>query len=153
MPRASPRTSHACSAICAGCCSEARAMATIELKVPAIGDFSDVPVIEVLVKVGDKVEKDQSLLTLESAKATMEVPASAGGTIKELRIREGDSVSEGSVIAVLETEGAALPPSPVGRGAGGEASSPAQNPVAPAQASSKSVFPPGAPRYQEALGH
>ncbi|HXS73137.1 MAG TPA: dihydrolipoyl dehydrogenase, partial [Rhodanobacteraceae bacterium] len=78
-------------------------MATIELKVPAIGDFSDVPVIEVLVKVGDKVEKDQSLLTLESAKATMEVPASAAGTVKELRVKEGDSVSEGSVIAVLET--------------------------------------------------
>src|SRR5690348_10837996 len=105
MPRASPRTSHACSAICAGCCSEARAMATIELKVPAIGDFSDVPVIEVLVKVGDKVEKDQSLLTLESAKATMEVPASAAGVIKELRVKEGDSVSEGSVIAVVGESG------------------------------------------------
>ena len=78
-------------------------MATIELKVPAIGDFSDVPVIEVLVKVGDKVEKDQSLLTLESAKATMEVPASAAGVIKELRVKEGDNVSEGSVIAVVET--------------------------------------------------
>src|SRR5690348_949748 len=77
-------------------------MATIELKVPAIGDFSDVPVIEVLVKVGDKVEKDQSLLTLESAKATMEVPASAAGVIKELRVKEGDNVSEGSVIAVVE---------------------------------------------------
>src|SRR5690348_17199555 len=107
MPRASPRTSHECSAICAGCCSEARAMATIELKVPAIGDFSDVPVIEVLVKIGDKVEKDQSLLTLESAKATMEVPASAAGVIKELRVKEGDNVSEGSVIAVVETEGTA----------------------------------------------
>ncbi|HET9835001.1 MAG TPA: biotin/lipoyl-containing protein, partial [Rhodanobacteraceae bacterium] len=81
-------------------------MATIELKVPAIGDFSDVPVIEVLVKVGDKVEKDQSLLTLESAKATMEVPASAAGVIKELRVKEGDSVSEGSVIAVVEAAGA-----------------------------------------------
>src|SRR5690242_16988193 len=78
-------------------------MATIELKVPAIGDFTDVPVIEVLVKVGDKVEKDQSLLTLESAKATMEVPATAAGIIKELRVKEGDTVSEGSVIAVVET--------------------------------------------------
>ena len=77
-------------------------MAKIELKVPAIGDFSDVPVIEVLVKVGDTVEKDQSLLTLESAKATMEVPASHAGTIKELRVKEGDNVSEGSVIAVVE---------------------------------------------------
>ncbi|MGH8211701.1 MAG: dihydrolipoyl dehydrogenase, partial [Rhodanobacteraceae bacterium] len=75
---------------------------TIELKVPDIGDFSGVPVIEVLVKVGDRVEKDQSLVTLESAKATMEVPASAAGVVKELRVKEGDNVSEGSVIAVVE---------------------------------------------------
>jgi dihydrolipoamide dehydrogenase len=75
---------------------------TIELKVPDIGDFTGVPVIEVLVKVGDTVEKDQSLVTLESAKATMEVPASAAGVIKELRVKEGDNVSEGSVIAVVE---------------------------------------------------
>ncbi|MER3546251.1 MAG: dihydrolipoyl dehydrogenase [Rhodanobacteraceae bacterium] len=79
----------------------------IELKVPDIGDFTGVPVIEVLVKVGDKIEKDQSLVTLESAKATMEVPASAAGIIKELRIKEGDAVSEGDVIAVLEAEDAA----------------------------------------------
>ena len=76
---------------------------TIELKVPDIGDFSDVPVIEVLVKVGDIVAKDQGIVTLESAKATMEVPASAAGVIRELRVKEGDSVSEGRVIALLET--------------------------------------------------
>ncbi|MGN6313122.1 MAG: dihydrolipoyl dehydrogenase [Rhodanobacteraceae bacterium] len=82
-------------------------MANIELKVPAIGDFTDVPVIEVLVKPGDRVEKDQGLLTLESAKATMEVPATAAGIIKELRVKEGDTVSEGSVIAVVETSASA----------------------------------------------
>jgi len=76
----------------------------IELKVPDIGDFSGVPVIEVLVKIGDKVEKDQSLVTLESAKATMEVPASAAGVVRELRVKEGDNVSQGSVIAVVETD-------------------------------------------------
>src|SRR6185437_12492504 len=76
---------------------------TIELKVPDIGDFSDVPVIEVLVKVGDSVAKDQGIVTLESAKATMEVPASAAGVIRELHVKEGDSVSEGAVIALLET--------------------------------------------------
>ncbi len=74
----------------------------IELKVPGIGDFADVPVIEVLVKAGDKIEKDQSLLTLESDKATIEVPASASGTIKQIMVKVGDSVSEGDVIAVVE---------------------------------------------------
>src|SRR5690242_1747741 len=80
---------------------------TIELKVPDIGDFHDVPVIEVLVKAGDRVEKDQSLVTLESAKATMEVPASAAGIIKEVKVRVGDNVEQGAVIAVAEAEGAA----------------------------------------------
>ncbi|MEO6968378.1 MAG: dihydrolipoyl dehydrogenase [Rhodanobacteraceae bacterium] len=77
---------------------------TIELKVPGIGDFTDVPVIEVLVKAGDRVDKDQSLLTLESDKATMEVPASDAGTVKEIKVKVGDSVSEGDVIALVETE-------------------------------------------------
>ncbi|MGH8232952.1 MAG: dihydrolipoyl dehydrogenase [Rhodanobacteraceae bacterium] len=75
---------------------------TIELKVPDIGDFHDVPVIEVLVKAGDRVEKDQSLVTLESAKATMEVPASNAGVVKEVKVKVGDNVEQGSVIAVLE---------------------------------------------------
>ena len=65
---------------------------TLEVKVPDIGDFSDVPVIEVLVSVGDTVTVDQGLLTLESDKATMEVPSSAAGVIRELRVKEGDSV-------------------------------------------------------------
>lgn len=77
---------------------------TVELKVPGIGDFDDVPVIEVMVKAGDKVEKDQGLVTLESAKATMEVPASHAGTIKEVKVKVGDNVAEGTVIAVVETE-------------------------------------------------
>ena len=77
---------------------------TVELKVPAIGDFTDVPVIEVLVKPGDRVEKDQSLVTLESAKATMEVPASAAGVIREVRVKVGDHVSEGAVIAMVEAK-------------------------------------------------
>jgi dihydrolipoamide dehydrogenase len=80
---------------------------TIELKVPDIGDFHGVPVIEVLVKAGDHIEKDQSLVTLESAKATMEVPASAAGVIKELKVKVGDNVEQGAVIAVVEAGGAA----------------------------------------------
>jgi dihydrolipoamide dehydrogenase len=76
----------------------------IELKVPDIGGYDDVPVIELLVAVGDAVRVDQGLATLESDKATMEVPASAAGTIVELRVKIGDAVSEGSVIAVIEAE-------------------------------------------------
>ncbi|WP_149194318.1 dihydrolipoyl dehydrogenase [Luteimonas suaedae] len=77
---------------------------TIEIKVPDIGDFSDVPVIEVLVAPGDRVDKDQGLITLESDKATMEVPSSAAGVVKEVKVGVGDSVSEGKVVVLLETE-------------------------------------------------
>lgn len=76
---------------------------TIEIKVPDIGDFADIPVIEVLVQPGDRVAKDQGLVTLESDKATMEVPASEAGTVKALKVNVGDTVNEGSVVAVLET--------------------------------------------------
>ncbi|MCE7033062.1 dihydrolipoyl dehydrogenase [Lysobacter sp. GX 14042] len=79
-------------------------MAQIEVKVPDIGDFDAVPVIEVLVSVGDRVEVDQGLATLESDKATMEVPSSAAGVVKELRVKVGDEIAEGAVLAVLETE-------------------------------------------------
>jgi len=82
---------------------------TIEIKVPDIGGHDGVPVIEVLVNVGDKVEKEQSLITLESDKATMEIPSSAAGVIKELKLKVGDEVSEGAVIAVLETSDTAAP--------------------------------------------
>ncbi len=74
----------------------------IEVKVPDIGDYKDIPVIEVLVKAGDTVEKEQSLVTLESDKATMDVPSSAAGIVKEVKVKVGDNVSEGSLIVVLE---------------------------------------------------
>ena len=73
-----------------------------EIKVPDIGDFDKVPVIEVLVSEGDEIEKEQSLVTLESDKATMEVPASTGGKLVELKVAEGDEVGEGDVIAIVE---------------------------------------------------
>ncbi len=76
---------------------------TLEIKVPDIGGHDGVPVIEVLVKVGDTVEKEQSLITLESDKATMEIPSSAAGVITELKLKVGDEVSEGVLIAVLKT--------------------------------------------------
>ena len=77
---------------------------TIELKVPDIGDDKDVPVIELLVQPGDTVAKDQGLVTLESDKATMEVPASDAGVIKELKVKVGDTVSAGDVLAIAEVE-------------------------------------------------
>ncbi len=85
-------------------------MATIEVKVPDIGDYSDVPVIEVLVAVGDTVKKDQGLVTLESDKATLEVPSSAAGVVKEIKVKLGDTLSEGAVVVVLDAEGAAAAP-------------------------------------------
>ncbi|WP_047129384.1 dihydrolipoyl dehydrogenase [Xanthomonas arboricola] len=85
-------------------------MAVIEIKVPDIGDYSDVPVIEVLVAVGDSVVKDQGLVTLESDKATLEVPSSAAGVVKELKVKVGDSLSEGALVLLLEAESEAAAP-------------------------------------------
>jgi pyruvate dehydrogenase E2 component (dihydrolipoyllysine-residue acetyltransferase) len=118
-------------------------MSTIEVKVPDIGDFKDVPVIEVFVKPGDAVKAEDSLITLESDKATMDVPAPSAGTVKELKVKLGDKVSEGSVIVTLETDGvaatakAASPasaPAPVAGGGKAEAtkSASAPSPSAPA---------------------
>ena len=74
----------------------------IDVVVPDIGDFKDVEVIEVLVKPGDTVKPEQSLITVESDKASMEIPSSAGGVVKELKVKLGDKVSQGSAILVLE---------------------------------------------------
>ncbi len=79
----------------------------IEIRVPDIGDFKDVPVIDVLVKPGDVVAVDDSLITLESDKATMDVPSPAAGTVRELRVRTGDKVSEGSIVLTLDGQDAA----------------------------------------------
>ena len=99
----------------------------IEVKVPDIGDFKNIPVIEVLVKPGDKVEKEDSLITLESDKATMEVPSPVAGIIKELKIKPGDKLSEGSLILTLE---------------GASSSAPAQKAEAPAQKTEAPKAPP-----------
>jgi dihydrolipoamide dehydrogenase len=77
-------------------------MSAIEVKVPDIGDFKDIPVIEIFVKAGDAVKPEDSLVTLESDKATMDVPSPAAGVVKEVRVRLGDKVSEGSVIVILD---------------------------------------------------
>ena len=77
-------------------------MASSEVKVPDIGDFKNVEVIEVLVKPGDRIAKEQSLITLESDKATMEIPSPGPGVVKELRVKVGDKVSQGSAILLLD---------------------------------------------------
>ena len=106
----------------------------IEVKVPDIGDFKNIPVIEVLVKPGDKVEKEDSLITLESDKATMEVPSPVAGIIKELKIKPGDKLSEGSLILMLESASSAAPAQ--------KADAPAQKPEAPAQKTEAPKSPP-----------
>src|SRR5216684_5152803 len=92
-------------------------MATQEVKVPDIGDFKNVPVIQVFVKAGDQVKAEDPLISLESDKATMDVPSPAAGSIKELKVKVGDRVSEGRVILVLETAGAEAVPQPPAAGA------------------------------------
>jgi dihydrolipoamide dehydrogenase len=87
-------------------------MASIELKVPDIGDFKDVDIAEVLIKPGDSITVEQSLITIETDKASMEIPSSHAGVVKELRIKVGDKVSKGSVIAVAEVAEGVSPPAP-----------------------------------------
>ncbi|HEY6355689.1 MAG TPA: dihydrolipoyl dehydrogenase [Burkholderiaceae bacterium] len=107
-------------------------MAAIEVKVPDIGDFKDVAVIELLVKPGDRVAVDQSLITVESDKASMEIPSSAAGVVKELKVKLGDKVSQGSSLLVLDAEGPAAPAPKTAPAAAAAASAPATSAPAPA---------------------
>jgi pyruvate dehydrogenase E2 component (dihydrolipoamide acetyltransferase) len=103
---------------------------TIEIKVPDIGDFSDVPVIELLVAEGDEVKAEDGLVTLESDKATMEVPSPATGVIRELRLKLDDRVSEGDVIAILEVAAEGAPEEPPAEQEAGGEEAPAEPPEA-----------------------
>ena len=98
-------------------------MALVEVKVPDIGDFKEVEIIEMMVKVGDTVKAEQSLLTVESDKASMEIPCSHAGVVKELKVKIGDKVAEGTLVLMLEVAGA-----------GAAASAPAAAPAAAAPA-------------------
>lgn len=101
-------------------------MALVEVKVPDIGDFDEVSVIEVLVKPGDTVKAEQSLITVESDKASMEIPSSTAGVVKELKVQLGDKVKQGSVIVVVEAAGGASAPAPAPAAAPAAAAAPAQ---------------------------
>ncbi|REE18012.1 dihydrolipoamide dehydrogenase [Paraburkholderia sp. BL27I4N3] len=110
-------------------------MSLVEVKVPDIGDFKDVDVIEVNIKAGDVIENEQALMTLESDKASIEVPSDTAGTVKEVRVKAGDKVSQGTVIALVETSADAAPAKDAPK-------APAKEPEkAPAQADAK---PPAA---------
>jgi len=117
-------------------------MSTIEVKVPDIGDFTDIPVIEIFVKPGDSVKAEDSLITLESDKATMDVPSPAAGTVKEVKVKLGDKVSEGSPIVVVETA-ASAPAAEAPKPADAKAPSPA--PPAPAAAPPRAAAAAPAP--------
>ena len=110
-------------------------MATIEVKVPDIGDFKDVPVIEIHVKPGDAVRAEDSLVTLESDKATMDVPSPAAGTVKEVKVKIGDKVAEGALVLLLEAGEAAASAPPA-------APAPAAQPAPPAASPAPSFAPP-----------
>ncbi|WP_179402433.1 dihydrolipoyl dehydrogenase [Burkholderia guangdongensis] len=112
-------------------------MSLIEVKVPDIGDFSGVDVIEVNVKPGDVIEKEQTLITLESDKASMEVPSDVAGTVKEIKVKAGDKVSEGTVIAIVEAAAGAAAP----------AAKPAEAPKAAAPAPAAAAPAPQAGSY------
>jgi dihydrolipoamide dehydrogenase len=112
-------------------------MSTIEVKVPNIGDFKEVEIIEILVKAGDTIKVDQSLITVESDKASMEIPSSAAGVVKELKVKVGDKVAEGSLLLMLEeAAGAAAAAAPVA------AAAPAAAVAAPAAASAAAPAAP-----------
>ncbi len=113
-----------------------------EVLVPDIGDYKDVPVIEVLVKVGDGVKAEDSLVTLESDKATMEVPAPFGGVVKDIRIKVGDKLSQGSLILTIEVADAAEAAAATAPAA---APAPTPTPAAPAPVATASVVPATAP--------
>ncbi|HYD77419.1 dihydrolipoyl dehydrogenase [Ramlibacter sp.] len=114
-------------------------MSRVEVKVPDIGDFKDVAVIELLVQPGDAVKVEQSLVTVESDKASMEIPSSHAGVVKELRVQLGDKVSEGSVLLVLESSEAARAPATPPAPAPASTPAPATAPAAPRPASQASA--------------
>ena len=119
-------------------------MALVEVKIPDIGDFADVSIIELLVKPGDTVKVEQSLITVESDKASMEIPSSHAGVVKDLKVKLGDKVREGAVILTLEASNVAAIPSPFGVreiGVEGGAASPG---AAPAAAFIPSPYPSAA---------
>ena len=116
-------------------------MSLIEIKVPDIGDFKEVEVIEILVKVGDTVKAEQSLITVESDKASMEIPSSHAGVVKELKIKLGDKVAEGSIVLMLEASASANTSAPAPTVASTPATSSVTTPAPTSVAAAPEVKP------------
>ena len=125
-------------------------MSQIEVKVPDIGDFKEVEVIEVLVKVGDTIKVEQSLLTVESDKASMEIPSSQAGVVKEIKVKIGDKVAEGSVVVIVEADGAAAS-APAAAAAAAPPAAPAAAAPAPAAAAAPAAAPAAGGGLQDIL--
>jgi pyruvate dehydrogenase E2 component (dihydrolipoamide acetyltransferase) len=117
-------------------------MSIVEVKVPDIGDFKEVEIIELMIKVGDTIKVDQSLITVESDKASMEIPSSAAGVVKEIKVKVGDKVAMGSLLLLLEADGAAAAP----------AAAPAAAAPAPAPAAAAAPAPAPAPAPAASAG-
>jgi dihydrolipoamide dehydrogenase len=126
-------------------------VATIEIKVPDIGDFKDVPVIEILAKPGDAVRKEDSLVTLESDKATMDVPSTHSGTVKEVKVKIGDKVSQGTLIAILDTAEAGAAAGTIAQPAAPAKAAPTAQPSQPATPSNAPSPAPSRSGLREAL--
>src|SRR5579862_8170976 len=124
----------------------------IEVHVPDIGDFKDVPVIEVLVKPGDRVKKNDSLITLESEKASMEVPAETDGVVEDVKVKVGDKVSQGTTIVLLRSQGASEPQSAPAQKAQPPSAPPQAAPAAPAAADGAVHASPAIRRFARELG-
>ncbi|WP_066704436.1 dihydrolipoyllysine-residue acetyltransferase [Curvibacter delicatus] len=131
-------------------------MAIVEIKVPDIGDFSEVAVIELLVKPGDTVKAEQSLITVESDKASMEIPSSHAGVVKELKVKLGDKVKEGSVVLMLEAAGEAaapaaapsVPPAPAASAPAPVAAAPAAAPALASEPVARISSPVAVPAHE-----
>ena len=152
-PAAAPAAEAAPAAAAPAAAAPAGAPALVEVTVPDIGDFKEVEVIELMVKVGDTIKVDQSLLTVESDKASMEIPSSHAGIVKELKVKVGDKVAKGSLVLVVETTGGAAAPA-----AAAPAAAPAQAAAAPAAAVASAPVaaapaPAAAPAVNGKLAH
>ncbi|MFL6707021.1 MAG: dihydrolipoyl dehydrogenase [Massilia sp.] len=127
-------------------------MSTIEIKVPNIGDFKEVEIIEIMVKPGDTIKADQSLITVESDKASMEIPSSAAGVVKELKVKVGDKVGEGSLLLMLDEAAGASAPAVVPAAAAAPAVSPPATAGAPAPTSATESYASAAPAPASSAG-
>ena len=140
-PAAAPAQAEASAAAAPAAAAPAAAGGTVEVTVPDIGDFKEVEVIELMVKPGDTIKVDQSLITVESDKASMEIPSSHAGVVKELKVKVGDKVAKGSLVLIVEATGGAPAAAPAAA-----APAPAAAPAAaPAQASAPAPAPAAAP--------